>query len=143
MRLACWFRPLAETNTVATSAPYFKMWDMAFTHVEIARYAGLIEKLIWAKRRPPLHLRDKVREGQRIEGHEIELFLVRPMFSDPTREIEESIAKARYVKSRDVWQVFWKRADLKWHRYLPRPEVKSLAGFLKLVNEDANGCFWG
>jgi Protein of unknown function (DUF3024) len=119
------------------------MWDMAFNDVEIARYAGLIEKLIWAKRRPPLHLRDKVREGQRIEGHEIELFLVRPLFSDPTRKIEESIAKARYVKSRDVWQVFWKRADMKWHRYAPRPEVKSLEEFLKLVDEDANGCFWG
>jgi hypothetical protein len=32
---------------------------MAFSDVEIARYAGLIEKLIWAKRRPSLHLRDK------------------------------------------------------------------------------------
>jgi hypothetical protein len=116
---------------------------MAFNNVEIARYAGLIEKLIWAKRRPPLHLRGKVREGQRIEGHEIELFLVRPMFPDPTREIEESIAKARYVKSRDVWQVFWKRADMKWRRYLPRAEVKSLEAFLKLVHEDANRCFWG
>jgi hypothetical protein len=116
---------------------------MAFNDVEIARYAGLIEKLIWAKHRPPLHLRDKVREAQRIEGYEIELFLMRPLFSDPTRQIEESIAKARYVKSRDVWQVFWKRADMKWHRYAPRPEVKSFEGFLKLVDEDANGCFWG
>jgi DUF3024 family protein len=116
---------------------------MAFSDVEIARYTGLIEKLIWAKRRPPLRLRDKVREGQRIKGSEIELFLVRPLFSDPTRQIEHPIAKARYVKSRNVWQVFWERADMKWHRYLPRPEVKSLEGFLKLVNEDANGCFWG
>jgi len=111
---------------------------MAFNDVEIARYAGLIEELIWAKRRPSLHLRDKVREG-----HEIELFLVRPLFSNPTRQTEESIAKARYVKSRDVWQVFWKRADLKWHRYPPPPEVRFLEGFLKLVDEDANGCFWG
>jgi len=116
---------------------------MAFSDAEIARYAGLIEKLIWAKRRPPLHLRDKVREGQRIEGREIELFLVRPLFFDPTRQTEQSIAKARYVKSRDVWQVFWKRQDLKWHRHPLRPEVKSLEGFLKLVDEDANGCFWG
>jgi hypothetical protein len=69
---------------------------MAFNDVEIARYAGLIEKLIWTKRRPPLRLRDTVREGQRIEGYEIELFLMRPLFSDPTRQIEESIAKAHY-----------------------------------------------
>ena len=116
---------------------------MGFNYIEIARYADLIEKLIWAKHRPPLHLRDKVREGQRIEGYEVELFLVRPLWRDPAREIESSIAKTRYVKSRNVWQVFWKRADLKWHRYGPRPEVKSLASFLKLVDEDANGCFWG
>lgn len=116
---------------------------MAFTDAEITRYTGLIEKLIWVKHRPPLRLRDRIREGQRIAGHEIELFLVRPMFSDSTRQIEESVARARYVKTRDVWQVFWKRADLKWHRYPPRPEVKSLEAFLKLVDEDANGCFWG
>lgn len=116
---------------------------MAFNDVEIARYAGLIEKLIWAKHRPPLHLRDKVREGLRIEGQEIELFLVRPLFSDPTRQTKESIAKVRYVKSRDVWRVFWKRADLKWHRHPPRPKVKSLEAFLRLVDEDVNGCFWG
>ncbi len=116
---------------------------MAFTDAEIASYAALVETLIWKKHRPALHLRDRVREGQRIAGSEVELFLVRPLFRDPTRHTEQSIAKARYVKTRDVWQVFWKRADLKWHRYPPRPEVKTLAAFLKLVDEDANGCFWG
>ena len=116
---------------------------MGFNDAEITRYAGLIEKLIWAKRRSPLHLRGKVREGQRIEGYEVELFLVRPLFSDATRQVEQSVAKARYVKSRKIWQVFWKRADLKWHGYGPRPEVKSLESFLKVVDEDASGCFWG
>jgi hypothetical protein len=116
---------------------------MGFNDVEIARYAGLIEKLIWAKRRPPLHLRDKVREGQRIAGYEIELFLVRPLFFDPARQVESSIAKARYVKSRNVWKVFWKRADGKWHGYAPRSETKTLEEFLELVDQDANGCFWG
>jgi len=118
-------------------------WAMAFSNEEIVRYSDLIEKLIWAKRRPPLHLREKVREGQRIAGHEIELFLVRPLFFDPTRKVESSIAKTRYVGTRKIWQVFWKRADGKWHRYKPRPEVRSLQAFLKLVEEDEYGCFWG
>jgi len=97
---------------------------MEFSDVEIAQYAGLIEKLIWTKRRPPLHLREKVREGQRIEGYEIELFLVRPLFFDPTKKIENSIAKTRYIKSRGVWKVFCKRADMKWHLHsLCRSEV--------------------
>jgi hypothetical protein len=116
---------------------------MAFNDVEIACYTALIEELIWSKRRPPLHLRDQVREGQRIDGNEIELFLVRPLWSDPTREVEESIAKTRYVQTRGVWQVLWKRADGKWHRYDPRREVKSLKAFLNLVAEDSHGCFWG
>lgn len=116
---------------------------MAFTNAEIAEYTALIERLIWARRRPPPHLRDKVREGQRIEGNEINLFLVRPYFRDPTQQVECSIAKTRYVKSRSIWVVYWKRADGKWHRYAPRPEVRSLEAFLKLVDEDANCCFWG
>ena len=116
---------------------------VAFTDDEIARYAALIERLIWARHRPPLHLRNQVREGQRIVGQEIELFLVRPDFSDPSRWIEQSIAQTRYVKTRDVWQVFWKRADMKWHRYPSCLEVKTLEGFLELVDEDKNGYFWG
>ena len=68
---------------------------------------------------------------------------MRPHFSDPKQQIEESVAKTRYVKTRNVWPVFWKRADLKWHRYPPQPEVKSFEAFLKLVAEDVNCCFWG
>lgn len=116
---------------------------MAFTADEVASYSALVEECLWSKRRPPLHLRDKVREGQRIAGQEVELFLVRPFFQDPRRQVEESIAKARFVKSRNVWRVFWKRADGKWHRYDPTPEVDSLKEFLELVDEDQFCCFWG
>lgn len=116
---------------------------MGFTDAEIARYTGLIEKVIWSRRRPPLHLREKVREGQRIANYEIELFIVRPHWCDPSQTIKCSIAKTRFVKSRHVWRVFWKRQDMKWHRYDPRPEVQSLEQFLELVQADQYQCFWG
>src|SRR5689334_10883917 len=116
---------------------------MSFTHTEIAEYSALIEKLFWAKRRPPLHLRSKVMEGQRIEGYEIELFLSRPRFLDSSRWIEHPIAKTRFVISRKVWRVFWPRADMKWHRYDPQPEVPGFEEFLNLVQEDPYHCFWG
>jgi hypothetical protein len=135
--------PLHPNGLSLNTALALKGCAMAFSNAEIVRYADLIEKLIWAKRRPPLHLREKVREGQRIAGHEIELFLVRPLFFDPTRKVQSSIAKTRYLRTRKIWQVFWKRADGKWHRYKPRPEVRSLQAFLKLVDEDEYGCFWG
>jgi Protein of unknown function (DUF3024) len=56
---------------------------------------------------------------------------------------EHPVAKATYVKAGSVWRVFWRRRDLKWHRYDPTPDVDSLESFLRLVDEDEHGCFWG
>lgn len=53
------------------------------------------------------------------------------------------VAKATYVRSRDHWRVYWQRADLRWHRYDPAPEVATVQGFLDLVDEDAYACFFG
>lgn len=116
---------------------------MAFTDLEIAEHTGLIEKLLWSRRRPPLHLRAEIREGQRFAGHAIEFFFVRPRYDRPSQWIEESIAKVQYVRSRRVWRLYWKRADGKWHSYPPRREVKTLAAALRLIDEDACNCFFG
>jgi hypothetical protein len=116
---------------------------MAFTDLEIAEHTALIEKLFWSKRRPPLRMRGQIREGQRFSGHSIELFYVRPVWSDPTRRTEESLAKVTFVRSRGRWRILWKRADLKWHRYTPCPETESFADALRVVDEDAHGCFFG
>lgn len=93
---------------------------MAFTEFEIAEHAAVIERVFWSRRRPPLHIRDRIREGQHIEGQSVELFFVRPVWDDPTRHTEESIAKLTFVLASGVWRIFWKRADLKWHRYPAR-----------------------
>jgi hypothetical protein len=116
---------------------------VAFTNDQIAEYAGMIEEYFWNRRRPPLNLRDKIREGQRITENAVELFFVRPLWNDPAQEVEEPIAKARYIKSRNVWRIYWMRADSKWHSYPPVPEVKTFEEFLFLVEEDANACFFG
>lgn len=116
---------------------------MAFTDLEIAGHTALIEQLFWAKRRPPLRSRDQIREGQRFDGHSIELFFVRPVFNDPSRHIEESIVKVQFVRSRGIWRIYWKRADGKWHSYQPFPEARSLADVLRVIDEDACHCFFG
>jgi hypothetical protein len=116
---------------------------MAFTEIEIVEHTINLEQHFWSLRRPPLHLRDKVREGQRFIGQSIELFLVRPAFRRPGEHTEESIARVTYVRSKKVWHLFWKRADGRWHRYPPHPEAKSLAAALRIIHEDANACFFG
>ena len=116
---------------------------MAFTDIEIAEHTALIERYFWSQRRPPLRIRDQIREGQRIEGQHIELFFVRPVWDDPTRHTEEPIAKLTYVRTSQTWRLFWQRADLKWHRYPPHPEAASLDAALRIIDQDAKACFFG
>jgi Protein of unknown function (DUF3024) len=95
------------------------------------------------KRRPPANIRPQLDIGFRVAGHSVEIFEIRPAFRRPTEMLEEPVAKATFVKSREVWKVFWQRADLKWHSYAPAPTVGSVEKFLELVDADPHGCFWG
>lgn len=96
-----------------------------------------------AKRRPPVHLRDEVDLSFRFDGRSVEIFEIRPRWDDPTERVEEAVGKARYLKSRNMWLVYWQRADLKWHKYEPVPEVSTVDAFLRLVDEDEYACFFG
>lgn len=96
-----------------------------------------------SKRRPPIELRDRLDLGFRFDGRYVEIFEIRPLWYVGGKKVEEAVAKARYLKSRDSWLVYWKRADLKWHKYGPRPEVRTIHAFLRLVDEDEYGCFFG
>jgi hypothetical protein len=116
---------------------------MPFSDSEIAEHTSTLEAKFWSFIRPPLHLRDRIREGQRFEGGSLELFFVRPAFGDPVKWIEDPIAKIRFVRSTGVWRLYWQRADLKWHSYPPCPETGSLSEALEIIKEDANRCFFG
>lgn len=116
---------------------------MAFTDSEIAEHLALLEDSFWARRRPDVSLREQIREGQRLSNQSIELFYLRPAYRRPDEFTETPIAKLQFVRERNVWKLFWKRADLKWHGYQPRPEVPTLAEGLRIIDEDACGCFFG
>jgi hypothetical protein len=125
------------------SATHSILAQMPFTDLEIVEHIATIERELWSRRRPPLHLRPKVREGQRFEGYSVEFFFVRPRYMKPKEYAEHPFAKVRFIRSRGVWRLFWQRADLKWHGYQPAPETTSLAAALRIVNEDAFNCFFG
>lgn len=94
-------------------------------------------------RRPPASIRHELDMKYRIENQSIEIFSVRPHWKNPNEQMEESHAKTTYVKSKGIWKIFWKRADLEWHPYEPTPTVRFLEEFLEIVNEDENACFFG
>ena len=58
-----------------------------------------LEESFWSRRRPPRHLRDKRREGQRFKDHSIEFFSIRPVFRRPGEAVEESRAKVQFVRT--------------------------------------------
>jgi hypothetical protein len=115
---------------------------MALTEFEQRRCEKIVGAFI-EKRRPPSHIRQKLDLGFRVAGQSVEIFEIRPQWNKPEVRREHPIAKATFVKSQSVWRVYWKRRDLKWHRYEPVPTVATLEEFVILVNEDEHSCFWG
>jgi hypothetical protein len=116
---------------------------VAFAQLEIARLSRALDAFM-QQRRPPPHIRPELDLGFRISGQSVEIFKIRPRWQGSPREKHESpVAKATYVKARGICRVFWQRSDLKWHRYEPRAEVKSVEEFVLLVSEDAHSCFFG
>jgi hypothetical protein len=116
---------------------------MAFTESELTEHLNVLETAFWSRRRPPLNLRDQIRDGQRITEQVIELFFQRPAYNRPGEFIEEAIAKVQYVRTQAAWRIFWKRADGKWWAYKPHPETRTLTDALRVIHEDAHACFFG
>lgn len=115
---------------------------MAFSEIELKRCEKALAQYL-ERRRPPAHLRDQIDLSYRIEKQSVEIFEIRPDWQDRTIKRESPVAKATYVQTKKLWKIFWMRQDLKWHGYQPTPEVKTLEAFLKVVERDEHGCFWG
>jgi len=115
---------------------------MTLSEFEQKRIETIVREYV-EKRRPPAHMRDKVDLSFRFKARSVEIFEIRPGWDDPSVKIAASVAKATYVKAKRNWKVFWKRADLKWHRYEPVPEVNAIEQFLDVVEKDHDGCFFG
>lgn len=96
-----------------------------------------------SKVRPKPEIRNRLDLNYEINGQSVILNEIRPAWHNPKEILTIGYAKATYVKSNNVWKVFWKRADLKWHSYKPEPTVKALEDFLILVDQDKYRCFKG
>jgi len=115
---------------------------MAFNKIDRDQYEKQVGDFV-ERRRPPKEIRYQVDLGFRIRGSSVELFEIRPLWSDPERNIEEPVAKATYSPKTGTWKVYWQQSDLKWHRYRHAPEAASLDEFLDIVEKDEHDCFWG
>ena len=88
--------------------------------------------------RPPALCRDEFDIGYRIQKQSVEIFAIRP-----GTQRHYPVAKATYIRTRDVWRIYWYKHDRQWHGYAPLPEAFDLARVLQEVDADPAGCFWG
>ena len=114
---------------------------MTLSEFEIKRYEKPIKAYCASKF--PAHIRNELHLDYAIKDQSIILFTVRPQWDDPTKITESMFAKATYVKSIKRWKIYWQRANMQWYGYKPKPEVKSIEDFIKVVDEDKYGCFYG
>ena len=115
---------------------------MAFPKAEIERLDGILTAYL-ERTRPPASVETKIGYGFSISGQSVQLNVIRPRWKHPEQKMVSSFAKATYVTTRNLWKVYWMRADLKWHRYPAAPSVSTLEDFLAVVSEDVYGCFRG
>jgi gamma-glutamylcysteine synthetase len=91
--------------------------------------------------RPEPEIRNKLDLNYEITDQSVILTEIRPVWNNPHKLITISYAKATFVKSKNVWKIFWKRADNKWHSYKPKSTVKELKDIIIEVEKNKYGCF--
>jgi hypothetical protein len=115
---------------------------MAFSEFEVKRHEKLIANYL-AENRPPLHIRQELDINCRIENQSVTIYEIRPQWDEPSITNEIFVAKTTFVRSQNIWKIYWLRQDLKWHSYQPMPAVRLLENFFEVVEQDEHGCFWG
>jgi len=101
-----------------------------------------IDDYIQAKR-PPVELREQVDLGYSFKNNEVLLFQIRPQWDDQSKKNEYPFARCKYVKTQQIWKIYWMRASGKWELYEPNPKVADIESFIKIIESDEHGCFWG
>ncbi|WP_272682806.1 DUF3024 domain-containing protein [Providencia sp. PROV119] len=113
---------------------------MAFNDIEIANIKRCME-FFMEKRRPAEHLRDELDLSYSIEDDYVVIFEVRRLtWSDG--QAQEPIAKITHDKSNSSWSLFWMDKDSNWHNY-DEIMLGSFSDAIRLVEDDARGCFFG
>lgn len=93
--------------------------------------------------RPNAEIRDQLDIGFEWKNGTLVFFEIRPDWVNPEIIRHFPFAKARYIKSREVWKIYWLRASLKWEAYPYDPEVGRLDLVLRIIEEDKHNCFKG
>ncbi|MEW6308993.1 MAG: DUF3024 domain-containing protein [Bacillota bacterium] len=115
---------------------------MAFNERELKRIDRTVGGLCRRRSRPE-HA-DELRVVYEVDGHAVCIYEERPPWDDlPGEWMRLGVARFRYFRQRDQWQLYWMRRDLKWHLFDEVAPTHNLARLVKVVDENWYGCFFG
>ncbi|MBI9079561.1 MAG: DUF3024 domain-containing protein [Pseudodesulfovibrio sp.] len=117
---------------------------MAISEFEFHRYEKIMQEFCKTQGPPP-EFHDKLKWGFTLDpkNQSVVLLEIRPRFRGPSKKVEIPIAKARFIKARKQWKVYWMRGNGKWLLYEPCPSTRTIEEFLGVVKEDSHCCFFG
>lgn len=107
---------------------------------------GEIDLIIgqWCLEKVPPELKHQIDHDYEVDGQSVMIFEVRPLWQGQSGEItRRPIAKFRYVKSNELWHIYWMRQSGKWESYKPASAACRLEEALDIIELDTYGCFFG
>lgn len=91
--------------------------------------------------RPPKHVRKELDIVFTINDQSIEIGEQRPVWRGEPGEFSVlTSAKITYVRTNNVWNLYWMQASLKWELF---QTTDTLTDALEKVRTDEYGCFFG
>ncbi|MCL2881588.1 MAG: DUF3024 domain-containing protein [Coriobacteriia bacterium] len=114
---------------------------MAFSELELAQ----IKKTVggYCESISPPELSDQLTFTYEVDGHAVTIWENRPPWKGVGDWTHLGVARFRYTRSRDEWELYWMRADLKWHSYDLAETTPCLEDLVQVVKEDQFCCFFG
>ena len=113
---------------------------MAFNEIGLQKIKKEVGGL--CRKRSPEELKDQLRFDYKIEKYDLIIYEIRPRWDNPAEITEMPIAKLTFVLSRNIWKLFWQRANGKWVRYKPKESSKELSDLTRAIESDVYGCFF-
>ncbi|MCI0689211.1 MAG: DUF3024 domain-containing protein [Sporichthyaceae bacterium] len=98
----------------------------------------------WCRARVPETVRDQVRVELDVAERHVTIVKCRPPWRPGvgTQWTRFPIARLRYTKSTELWSLYWRDRNLRFHEYDRVPATASVENLLVEVDRDPTSIFW-
>lgn len=114
---------------------------MAFSEIELKKIDKFVGSL--CRKKSPEEYKDQLKFEYRIKGHEVLILEIRPRWNNPEENSELSVAKLKFNRTKNIWQLYWQRANMKYVKYDGPNDTNDFSKLVSEIETDRYGCFFG